>query len=650
MTANTVNHGVSLKESHFCDKNVKKSVWWRLAIGFIIAGQLMVFSLGINLHSPEVFSTAYWIIHTLLLGGASGVFLLLGWPLCKKTWQHLFAGQITVEWMFFLSAVGALGASMISTITGKGAVFYEVVAIVLCIYTLGKTVGLHAKNQVKVAIYELRQKANLVRVKLSTGDVIWQEAHEVCMGAHMLVEAGEMIPMDGVIIDGQSYIEEAAVTGEAIPRVYHSNDRVLAGMYSIDGRLSISVNGLASDRLLEKLLKHIENGVEKPSILEKRANRMMHYFVPCIMSISILTFVFWAVKVDWVIGLFNSMAVLLVACPCAFGLATPIGVWTGLWNLSRRGLIIKTGLFIDALIAVNTWVFDKTGTLTDPQLGLGDWSYASGWEVKSDWIHGIVYTIEAGLNHPIARAFERILIGNSDFFLENREWFAGKGVQGMVRHQDKLYAVRIGEPQWLLNENQVSVINKSIGIEIDGVIVAWVNFKEILRPSAQKIFEYLLSKKQNTVILTGDVSPQPLALSGALMYKGLNPMAKIQWVKDCQKSGGHVIFVGDGLNDAGVMDIANGSVGIHGGSMLTTSVAQAVLLGENLDILRVAHQVAHNIYHSLKISWLIAISYNLLGVGFAVVGHLHPVLAACIMAISSGIVAYRAYNSATIVV
>jgi Cu+-exporting ATPase len=274
---------------------------------------------------------------------------------------------------------------------------------------------------------------------------------------------------------------------------------------------------------------------------------------------------------------------------------------------------------------------------------VGGWHYQGDWVKEAFLIQNLVRSVEAGLKHPIATVFENHLPENQAFVLKSREWLAGEGVCGRVQWNSQIFDIKVGVMPEL---ESVAPKTKSVGIKLNGVFVGWVVFEEVLREGVQPVFEHLFKKGHAISILTGDPAPASPMLCGAPVYGGLSPMDKVEWVKNCQKSGASVIFIGDGLNDAGVMECANGSIAMGNYELLTSSVAQGIVLGPSLYPLLTAYELAMTIYKTMKRSWCFALFYNLVGMGFAVCGYLHPVLAALIMAASSGWVAYRAYQSA----
>ncbi len=625
---------------------VPAGIWWRLGIGFVIAGQAMVFSLGMNITPLEAFSFEYWVLHGLLMGSALVVIVLLGPRLFKETGRAIVRGEVTVEAMFCLSALGALVASAISTIRGEGPVFYEVVAIVLSIYTLGKTVALQAKDKVWAEVRKLREVAGKAHVLDAQGTVSLCELKEVGVGARVVVEPGQMITVDGIIFEGEAYIEQAAMTGEPAPVRYKKGDVVLAGTYSLDGRLVVEVQKVLGERLLDAVLSIVEGVSIKPSRLQEQADRFMQGFVPLVLCVSIATFIVWYVYADWTVALFNSMAVLLVACPCALGLATPIAVWSALWNLSSHGLVIKTGVFLDALGHSTLWVFDKTGTLSEAALRLGHWAYEPEWKEQEGLLQALVCGIEAGLTHPIARTF-RGLLGDFKVRVLTRNWIAGGGVEGEVILNEVIWKVRVGNLMWLGQGSEAP--GKWIGVEINGRYAGKVALEEGLRSDAVESLNALADAGLRLAILTGDTAPLWENIGNVEVYSAQSPLDKVNWVKKWQAEGERVVFVGDGLNDAAAMAEAATAVAMNGAVALTAGTASAVLMGEVLQPLVLALKVARRVRASVRSNIIIALSYNIVGVCLAAGGYLHPVVAALLMGFSSGVVTYRALKAACVV-
>lgn len=612
---------------------------WPLILSLVLSGQLMVFSLGMNLAPIEPASIAYWILHGILMSSTGIVMGLLGWSLIKSTVQELVKGRMTIETMFTLSAVGALVVSLRSSFMGVGPIFYEVVTIVLCIYTIGKQIGHYAKNQVLNQIETLREELRWGWMKI--GDHFsWENLTNVSIGSHIKIETGKMIPVDGVILQGNAFVSEATITGEPFPRACEAGDQVFAGSTPIDGELILKVTQPYGKRLIDGVLQTIEAADCLPSRLQVRSDRLMQFFVPFVVALSLATFLLWFFKEGAGEGLLNSMSVLLVACPCALGLATPIAVWSALWNLAQKGLLIKNGTALDKIAQSTVWVFDKTGTLSYGDVSLKEWIWHSN-QIAPEVLQAACKTLQKDINHPIAKAFlayEDPTVAH-DIEILSREWHPGVGIEGRVKLGDEIGILKIGRAH-----NPEA--HQAIDIEWNEKLLATVTWEETFREDVTQVFEDLKSRGCEIFILTGDSSTKLEAIAQVNLLKGQTPLDKIHFIRDLKARGEKIVFVGDGVNDAAAMSEADIAIAMGDGASLTQTVAEVLLKSQKLEPLTRAHRIALSVQKGIDSNMLLSLGYNLLGIGFAATGYLHPVVAALIMTASSTLVCIRAIKSA----
>jgi heavy metal translocating P-type ATPase len=623
-----------------------RSVWMRVGISLVLAGQQMLFGLGINLTPPTDFSQIYWILHGGLIISSLVVMFLLGPLLIRETWDALRNRQITVEGMFLLSALGAFVASILATVTGKGAVFYEVVSIVLSIYTIGKTLGIQSHQKAVEAIDSLREdfshafriapngsKHRIPISVLRTGDEIW-------------VGPGKAICVDGIIVEGESFVKETALTGEPEATYCGPGDSVLAGTYTIDGSLRIAAK--SGKRLLDEILITLENARKTPCGWQKQANSLMKKFIPAVTLVSLATFAYWLWVGPWTIALFNSMSVLLVACPCALGLATPLAIWGGLSNLSAHSLIARSGQFLENICQINRIIFDKTGTLSSGNLSIENIQWFFENDPKD--LEGRVAALQRQSEHPIAQAFCHW--SPEGWEAIDLKIIPGRGISGIVRKDEKEHTLLLGTRD-LMPENIRSVFSstektakKQIFVACDNQPMGIIYLEETFRTHLENLMDNLRAQGLQLTILTGDAHFNKSSIAGVEVISGLTSTQKSDRVKEYKTSGELTLFVGDGINDANAMNEAHLSIAMGSGTALAKGISDAVLMGENLEIIAQAYTLAHQIRSKIHGNLIIASIYNAIGVALASAGYLHPVIAALIMVISSAIVSVRALQSA----
>ncbi len=630
------------------------STWFRVAISLALAGQGMVFGLGYNNalragEAPAYGSTAYWSIHGALFLSVVVVGLLLGAPLARNTWRALRVGRITVESLFVLSAVGALAGSAVSSLAGEGAVYYEVVAVVLCVYTVGKRVGDRGRAEVERAALDTSEAFDRARVISAEGGSRMLRAAQVAPDAIVEVRPGEAVAVDGVVIGGGGYVEETSITGEPRPVAKERGDAVLAGSWAVDGVLTVKVTAAFGQRVFDGILASVRSASAVPSALEAQAQRLVAWFVPFVATVAALTFLGWYFlsSEPWWRALFNAMAVLLVACPCALGLATPIAVWSGLQRLLRYGYVARSGRLIDGLSAANTVVFDKTGTLSEARPAVVREEWTADTSVDRDWVLRAIAAVEerAG-DHPVARSLLAYVGPREPLPVENFRLVPGAGVQGDLEGR----RIRVGDRAFALATTRMNAVETrdragSVTVSVDGAEAVSFAIAERFRTGLAEAGRRLRGLGLRVCVLTGDPRPPQGLPEDWEVRSGLLPEAKARFVDNAHARGESVLYVGDGINDAGAMARASGSIAMGSAASLTRASADAVFLGDDFASLPDAVALARRVRSRLRGNLIFAVQYNVAGMALAAAGILHPVVAALLMVGSSALVSLRAVRS-----
>ncbi len=625
------------------DARAVQRAWLRVGIGVAVAAQAMVFSLAVNLTPAE--GAGYWLVHGGLLASALATLVFLGRDLLGEAWSALRARRVSIDLLFLVTLLGALGGSITSTLTGTGSVYYEVVAVLIVVHTLGKMAGARSRAAALRAADAVAEKFERCRVRTDDGGEMEMPAAGLRGGERVIVSPGGAICADGEIIEGTSYVEEAALTGEWRPVARGPGDKVWAGTHAVDGRLI--VRATPGPRRLDEMLRAVAEARLAPSTLQTQADRLMAWFLPVVVGVSLATFAGWWLWAGaaWERAVFNAMAVLLVACPCAMGLATPVAVWGGLARLARMGIVARSGDFLATLARVDTVCFDKTGTLSEERLAVKGWHFSAAWAAREREIRRAVAEVERGLPHPVARALCETSVGGGEASTRasvgGLRVFAGKGVQAEVAG---LGVVRVGEREFCGGAGDPGE-GKIVWVAVDGAPAAWVELGEAWRVGLPETLAGLRALGLELEVLTGD-GGAPAAIEGAPVRAGLTPSAKAERMRTLGGEGKTVLFAGDGVNDAAAMGAAACSLGLRGGSELARASAAAVCAGEDLRRLPEAIEVARRVVGGLRGNLLFAASYNAAGMALAASGMLHPVAAALLMVGSSVWVGVRAIRSA----
>ena len=637
MTADSTEPGLQ------ADQRLLDRAWLRIGAGLAVAAQSMVFSLAVNV-TPAT-GAGYWVAHGGLIACAVAVLVFLGGDLVRSAVDAVVARRISVDLLFLVTLLGALTGSLVSSFTHTGSVYYEVVSILVVVHTVGKMLGARSRLAALQAVDRTRQTFDTCQVRLDDGRIEERSAKTMTSSDRVVVAPGGAISIDGEIVSGRGYVQATSMTGEWRPVPHGPGDRVLAGTFSVDGNFEIRATpGL---RRLDAILAEVEHARIAPSRLQRQADRLMAWFLPLVVGVSVATFCFWLTRVPWDRALFNAMAVLLVACPCALGLATPVAVWGGLARFARFGLVARTGDFIEVLARCDAACLDKTGTLSGESLRVLEWRTTEAWNDREEWLKTAVNTLEASSHHPVAEAVKTVCHVIRDKLVEVIEVGEepGLGVVGKARDTGGAWVeVRVGERA--LHAGLAPADgrdDKTIYVTVDGLLAAEITLGETWRAGLAETLTELKALGLTVEVLTGD--PHPPADLGVPVSGGLTPAEKHARVAELVAAGRTVLFAGDGVNDASAMSVAQASIAMRGGSELARAAAMAVFAGDDLRFLPEAIRVARKVIASVRGNLLFAASYNILGMALAAAGMLHPVAAALLMVGSSAWVSVRALRS-----
>lgn len=599
----------------------------------------MIFSLAVNLSPPD--SSSRLVIHCVLGASSVLVFLLAGLPILREAWEAALRGRIVIDQLFLAGIAAAFGISVHSTLTGYGSIYYEVVAILVAISMFGKLVGKRRRQAALEAAKALGREFETCERLTCGGGTETVNASSIEAGDRLLVRPGAPVPADAIVLEGTAFVCETALTGEPFPVVKRPGDTVLAGGYSLDGVLTIEASSAGNDRRLDGILAIVRDAQARPSRLQREADRLVTWFLPTVLAVSTATFAFWTWKESWVVGVFNSLAVVLVACPCSMGLATPVGIWSALATLAKRGIVPRDGDLVEKLSRIDTVVFDKTGTLGEEELERVDFIEAPG--INRSALLKAVARLEASSTHPVARAFRMPGIEPVPVTL-----LAGAGLEGAV--DDTSY--RVGNQSLLpadqrqFAENLESSLKGEaahlVYIVSNGALVGIAALREKLRKGAKSTLEELAQLGIRCEIMTGD-RPEAAAAHGLPnVHAGLAPADKTRLVRDLEATGRKVLFVGDGVNDAPAMSEATAALAIGSGSALARETATGELASSDLSAVPFAITRCRQAVDAIHTNIRIAACYNIVGISLAAFGIIHPVLAAVLMLVSSFTVTWRA--------
>ncbi|MBU0558737.1 MAG: cadmium-translocating P-type ATPase [Bacteroidetes bacterium] len=508
----------------------------------------------------EIHNTPYHFAEYLIFVTA---YLISGWNVISKAFKNIIRGKVFDE--NFLMTIATLGAFAIDEMP-------EAVAVML-FYVVGELFQDIAVNRSRKSIKSLLEiKPDYANLK-SNGEVKKVSPEEVLIGEEIIVKAGEKVPLDGKIIEGNSFLDTSALTGESVPRKVNINDDVLAGMINQSGLLTIKVTRTFGESSISKILELVENATSKKAATEKFITTFARYYTPVVvfgaLLLAVLPPLLFSGQLfsDWI---YRALVVLVISCPCALVISIPLGYFGGIGGASKKGILVKGSNFLDALTQVKTVVFDKTGTLTKGEFKVSEIVTSNGF--SEEQLIDYAAHAEANSNHPIAKSILEAYkseIDNSR--INDVSEISGHGIK--VNIDGKL--IFAGNDKLLHKENidhkECNVKGTVVHIVVDGKYAGYITISDSLKDDSISAIRSLKDKGINTIMLTGDNKSAAEVFAKKLginkYYYELLPENKVEHIEKLLSSDSKnkVAFVGDGINDAPVL--ARADVGIAMGAL-----------------------------------------------------------------------------------
>jgi heavy metal translocating P-type ATPase len=636
----------------------------RLGLAAFLSMNVMAGSLVLYAGDPVSTGAAADPLHTglaeilryALLLFSAPVILLLGWPLLESALGDLRRRGAGVDALIALGAAAAFATSAIATIRGAGAVYYETACMVLVLVTLGRYLEALSRTRAAASLTGLLAREPRVAAVVREDGVVEEPLERVLPGDLVRVAAGSVVPVDGVIEEGEGGVDESTLTGEPLPRRRRVGDRIFAGTVSRDGAFFVRVAEAGEGRLSARIARLLEEAKRARPPMERMADRIAAVFTPLAVVAALGTGVFWTLRTGPAAGLVNALAVLLIACPCALGLATPLAVWRAIGSAARRGIVVRGGAALERLARVRSVFFDKTGTLTGGMPHLARIVPVPGEDPER--ILALASSLETVSDHPLARAVvaEARERGAPAGRVRSFRVHPGVGVEGEVVSGDpETRRVAVGgaemlhraagiadfaSPPWAagaLSEGAPSAF-----VAVDGRAVGLLLFAESPRPGVARALADLEREGIEVEILTGDRFESAEAFGkrlGVRVRSALSPDEKVEAVGAAERSAGPVAMVGEGLNDAPALGRAGVSIALGCGDGVAREAADIQLLRDDPSQLPDLVRLARRTLRAIRVNLFWAFAYNVALVPLAASGRLHPVLAALAMVASSLLVA-----------
>lgn len=607
---------------------------------------------------PHAWMTAPWL-EWLFFALATPVQFIAGWSFYINGYKSLKNGSANMDVLIAMGSTTAYVYSifiMLGFFPGHG--YFESAAVIITLVRLGKYLETRAKGGASDAIRKLLYLKPETATVLRDGKEQQIKAEDVAIGDLILVRPGEKMPVDGTVVEGESYVDESMLTGESIPVEKKAGDAVYGATMNRNGSLTYRATKIGKDTVLSQIIKLVEDAQASKAPIQSLADKISAIFVPVVIAIALLTFIVWYFFISPPANpeltqlsraIMNAVAVLVIACPCAMGLATPTAVMVGIGRGSELGILIKDSESLEIAGSVDMVLLDKTGTITRGQPRVTDIISINPLDDSSHLLQ-LAASAETGSEHPLGDAIRaKALEEGLDLLTVDRfRAVTGKGVRADIQGQTvfignqtfiESYDVPIDEQtksslESLQNEAKTAVI-----MAVDGQAKAVFGIMDTLKESSIKAIRELHDLGMKVVMLTGDneATAQSIANEAGVdtVFASLLPAGKTDKIKDLQAETHKVAMVGDGINDAPALSQADVGIAIGTGTDVAIASAQIVSMSGDLMNVPLAIRLSRRILRVIRQNLFWAFFYNTILIPAAALGFLNPMLAALAMAFSS---------------
>ena len=617
-----------------------KRQWWTLEHKLLVSA---IFTLPLLLHHLlmmaglhiHIFDN-YWVQFAICLPPYAIGF----WHFGRSALSSLKGGVPNMDVLIFIGSTAAFVYSLIGTLLWEpNYIFYETSATIITLVLLGNWMEKRAVEQTTTAIGELaRLQVETARKVMPSGAVVTLPREEVKVGDILQVNEGDKIPLDGVVLEGEASIDESMLTGESLPVEKSPGSNLIGASLLVSGNLRMRVAAAGRDTVLSRMIDLVKRAQEDKPPIQRLADKISAIFVPAVVLIALLTVLLghFAFGLPFNKALMNAIAVLVISCPCAMGLATPTAVMVGVGRLAKNGILVKGGQTLEIFSRIKTAVFDKTGTLTTGQFSIKNIEYHQGQEAR---VNALIYRLEQHSSHPIAQSLAKAIEGQLngvELSLTEVEERRGMGVfaQDSQGNRFAIGSQRILERAVPENGNQIFLTE-------NGSLLATIEITDELKPEAAEAIRQLKARGIRPVVLSGDRRAKTEEIAAALgietVYSEQLPEQKLAVVERLSREA-PTAMIGDGINDAPALAKATVGVSLSNASQAAIQSAQIVLLNGKLDYLNRALSISGHTVITIRQNLFWAFAYNIVAIPIAAMGFLNPMWGALFMAFSDVVV------------
>lgn len=645
-------------------EKARKDLWMRFLIAAIFTVPLFYISMGpmVGLPIPQIIDADLNALNFALLQLILVIpSMIAGYRFYTVGFYRLIKRDPNMD---SLIAVGTAAAfiyslySIIQIVNGDAdyshSLYFESVGVIITLILLGKHLEMLSKGKTSDAIKKLMGLSPKTAIIVRDGDEISMAIEDVVVGDIVIVKPGEKIPVDGEVVEGRTSIDESMLTGESMPVEKNPGSKVVGATINKNGTIKFKATKVGKDTALAQIIQLVEQAQETKAPIAKLADVISGYFVPIVMIIALVAGIAWYISGQSIVfSLTIFVSVLVIACPCALGLATPTAIMVGTGNGAEHGILIKGGDALEAAHKVQTIVFDKTGTITEGKPVVTDIITTN--EISQEELLRLSASAEKGSEHPLGEAIVNAANERQLELINTQEFVAipGQGIEVVL--QDKV--MLLGNKRLMQNKNiEISLKAESdklaqegktpMYIAVDGKLVGLIAVADVIKPDSKKAIEILRDMGMDVVMITGDnkSTAQAIAKQAGIdrVLAEVLPQAKADEIKKLQAENKKVAMVGDGINDAPALVQADTGIAIGSGTDVALESADIVLMRSNLLDVVTAIQLSKQTIKIIKQNLFWAFAYNSLGIPIAagliyIFGGplLNPMIAAAAMAFSS---------------
>ncbi|MBF0426477.1 MAG: heavy metal translocating P-type ATPase [Magnetococcales bacterium] len=616
----------------------------RLGVAGFGAGNIMTIAValyagyfqGMASQYKHFFHLVSWLI-------ATPVMLFSGWPFLRGAWNGLRLRRVTMDLPIVLGFLITYAYSVQVFLAGQGEVYFDSVCTFLFFLLIGRYLELAARRKSSQATERLLRLEPLEATLLRPEGPTVVPVTVVGMGDRLLIRPGERFPVDGVIESGSTATDESPLTGESLPQTRGPGDAVLAGANNIDGAVTIRATGVGGNTTLARMARLVEAAQNDRSPLQTLADRVARHFVATILLLAALTLAYWwsrGAEQAWQ----HAVALLIITCPCALGLATPVAFAVASGTAAQLGILIKQGIALEQLAKADLIILDKTGTLTCGQPDVVALHPTPG--MPASRLLALAALAEQGSEHPIAHAIvakaQSMAIVLSPVDATTLRNYPGQGVE-VVGPEGMIHVGSRAFLQPFLVEAATEPSPDShitwVGCALNRKLLGWIALTDTLKPDAQATVRQLRAMQLEVWLLSGDREAVVERVGSAVGVDrakgGVLPEEKERIVRAEQAAGRRVVMVGDGLNDAPALARANVGITVDRAVGLSVVAAGVALLNPRLEMLAILIQLARRTMRVIRENFALSVLYNVLAIPLAMTGHVLPVVAAIAMPLSS---------------